>query len=188
LSPFFTVTVGDESNGCLGLYALDVYTSADAESKLWTDADGYLFYENGDLCYLIGYTGNETDLTLPATCNGKNYSIYEYAFYKYREGRLTSVIIPEGVTGIGSYAFNTSTELTSLTLPSGLMSVGVGVVSGCSSLQTIYFSGTEGDWILGIPGTVIHDVEGVAVYFYSETQPTETGDYWHYVDGVPTVW
>lgn len=26
------------------------------------------------------------------------------------------------------------------------------------------------------------------VYYYSETQPTVPGDYWHYVDGVPVVW
>jgi hypothetical protein len=25
-------------------------------------------------------------------------------------------------------------------------------------------------------------------YFYSETQPIESGNYWHYVDGVPTPW
>ncbi len=25
-------------------------------------------------------------------------------------------------------------------------------------------------------------------YYYSETTPTEAGNYWHYVDGVPTPW
>ncbi len=25
-------------------------------------------------------------------------------------------------------------------------------------------------------------------YFYSETKPTNTGNYWHYVDGVATKW
>lgn len=25
-------------------------------------------------------------------------------------------------------------------------------------------------------------------YFYSETEPTDDGNYWRYVDGVPTVW
>jgi len=26
------------------------------------------------------------------------------------------------------------------------------------------------------------------VYWYRETQPTEEGNYWHYVDGVATKW
>ena len=26
------------------------------------------------------------------------------------------------------------------------------------------------------------------VYFYSEEKPTEPGNYWRYVDGVPTPW
>ena len=25
-------------------------------------------------------------------------------------------------------------------------------------------------------------------YFYSETAPTEEGNFWHYVDGKPTPW
>ena len=25
-------------------------------------------------------------------------------------------------------------------------------------------------------------------YYYSETKPTNTGKYWHYVDGEPTPW
>jgi hypothetical protein len=26
------------------------------------------------------------------------------------------------------------------------------------------------------------------LYYYSETTPAESGNYWHYVDGVPTPW
>ena len=49
--------------------------------QLKTDADGYLFYENGDEAYLIGYTGAQTNLTLPEkSSSGKAYDIYRYAF------------------------------------------------------------------------------------------------------------
>ena len=27
-----------------------------------------------------------------------------------------------------------------------------------------------------------------AVYYYTEIKPTESGNYWYYVDGVPTKW
>ena len=26
------------------------------------------------------------------------------------------------------------------------------------------------------------------IYYYSETQPTTEGNYWRYVDGIPTAW
>lgn len=31
-------------------------------------------------------------------------------------------------------------------------------------------------------------VKKCVIYYYSETEPTELNKYWHYVDGVPTVW
>ena len=30
--------------------------------------------------------------------------------------------------------------------------------------------------------------ENVTIYYYSDEKPTETGNYWHYVDDVPTIW
>ena len=26
------------------------------------------------------------------------------------------------------------------------------------------------------------------ICYYSDSQPTDNGNYWHYVDGVPTMW
>lgn len=31
-------------------------------------------------------------------------------------------------------------------------------------------------------------LENPGIYYYSETEPSEDDQYWHYVDGVPTVW
>ena len=32
------------------------------------------------------------------------------------------------------------------------------------------------------------EIKNATIYFYSETAPTEPGNYWRYVDGVPTPW
>ena len=32
------------------------------------------------------------------------------------------------------------------------------------------------------------DIEATTIYYYSETQPTTSGNYWRYVNGVPTAW
>ena len=117
-----TIEKGADTNGGVGLYALDVYTSKSEISKLWEDDNGYIFYENGDVCYLIGYMGNAVELTLPDNCNGKKYAINHYAFYDYES--LTSVTIPKGVTSIGNYAFFECDKITNLTIADGVTIIG----------------------------------------------------------------
>ena len=34
----------------------------------------------------------------------------------------------------------------------------------------------------------IYAVVNATKYYYSENQPTTSRTYWHYVDGVPTLW
>ena len=91
---------------------MNVYTPTSGESKLHTTTDGFVFYEDGNKCYLVGYIGNKTDITLPESYNGKNYEIYEHAFSDCDS--LTSVVIGEGVTSIGYAAFYNCTSLTSI--------------------------------------------------------------------------
>ena len=64
------ITAGGEENGYIEKYALDVYTSLGVPSKQCITSDGYIFYEKGDIRYLLGYTGDKTELNLPENCNG----------------------------------------------------------------------------------------------------------------------
>ena len=115
------ITKGSDAYGRVGYYALNVYTPTSGESKLHTTTDGFVFYEDGNKCYLVGYIGNKTDITLPESYNGKNYEIYNYAFCFCDS--LTSVSIGDGVTSIGEGAF-----------------------ARCSSLTSIKYRGTEAQW------------------------------------------
>ena len=126
---------GSQDYGWVGCFALDIYKSIDEQSKLHTTSDGFVFYENGNTCYLVGYTGTQTDIILPTSYNGKNYEIYKYAYFKCNA--WTSVTIDGGVTSIGDYAFDRCSSLTSINIPDSVTSIGDHAFNECSSLTSI---------------------------------------------------
>ena len=62
-------------------------------------------------------------------------SIGKYAFF-WCSG-LTSITIPNSVTSIGEHAFANCSGLTSITIPNSVTSIGDGAFSGCSGLTSI---------------------------------------------------
>ena len=62
-------------------------------------------------------------------------SIGNYAFSKC--ANLTSVIIPNGVTSLGDNAFNECTGLTSIDIPASVTSIGVSAFYQCTGLTSI---------------------------------------------------
>ena len=101
---------------------------------------------------------------------------------------LTSITIPDRVTSIGGWAFSGCNRLTSITIPKGVKSISFLAFRGCSSLTNVFYKGTMKDFDNIM---ILFDneyFESATKYFYSEEAPTEEGNYWHYVDGVETIW
>ncbi len=57
------------------------------------------------------------------------------------ESTITKVIVPEGITKIGAYAFANLTGLEEIVLPSTMEAIEYGAFYGCTSLKKITFSG-----------------------------------------------
>ena len=57
-------------------------------------------------------------------------------WYDYRDS-IRSVVVEEGVTALGSYAFWQHTALSSVSLPEGLTELGYHVFDGCSALTSV---------------------------------------------------
>lgn len=95
------------------------------------------YTDNGDgTCTLNSYTGAAVNLEIPATLGGLTVtSIGTQAIY-YRSN-LTSLTIPSGVTSIGTQSISCCSKLTAITLPSSLTSIGDRAFSYCSSLTDI---------------------------------------------------
>ena len=61
-----------------------------------------------------------------------------YAHHLYLNGEeVTNLVIPEGVTSIGDYAFDYCTTLNSVTIPEGVTSIGSSAFRGCESLKNV---------------------------------------------------
>ena len=52
---------------------------------------------------------------------------------------IKNVVVSEGITSLGNYAFRNYTKLTSVTLPDSLVTLGVSAFEGCSALKTVTF-------------------------------------------------
>lgn len=62
---------------------------------------------------------------------------------------LTTVVLDEGVTQIGSFSFGGCTALESVTFPKSLKKIGGSAFSGCSSLKSVTFLGDKPELLEG---------------------------------------
>ena len=60
---------------------------------------------------------------------------------------ITSIVIGDGVTGIGNNAFQYCSSLTGAAIPGSVTAIGSSVFYGCDALTDIYYGGYGMDWL-----------------------------------------
>lgn len=105
-----------------------------------SNSNGWLYIEHSSTVTITGYTGKESNITLPASINGKKViAIMDNAFY----GCLTikNVVIPEGIVWYGENTFFECKNLETAQLPSSLEGGFYGFISplfnGCDKLKQV---------------------------------------------------
>ena len=85
----------------------------------------------------------------------------------YNCNGLTSVTIGSGVTSIGDRAFYDCTWLTSVTIGGGVTSIGDYAFSGCTWLTNIYYTGDVAGWcgISGVDNLLGYGLRKKTLYF-----------------------
>jgi len=112
-------------------FSLDGWYTEDG--KLLTEADSVTknisvyanAYNSGmtfDGSAVTGYTGELDSVTIPTRFGGN--SITEIGEGAFRNSKITSVTIPEGITSINDSAFYGCKALTSLKLPKSILTIG----------------------------------------------------------------
>ena len=170
--------------GCPGLKELRITPDMMIYYESLLDATGLqkVIIEEG-VTFIPFFTGcsSLTEINLPSTITRIGMDGSDGNEPHFNGTQITFVEIPEGVTYLGWYVFQGS-DIESIILPSTLTETSTDTFD-TDALKYVYFRGTE-DQLLDEVRETIH----APIYFYSETEPTEEGNFWHYVDGKPVIW
>ena len=127
-------------------------------------------------CRLLEYVKlGEGITTIPFMC------FYECA-------SLKTINVPKGVTTIEENAFEGCVSMKTIVLPATLTSIQDSAFYQCKSIVSVFFEGTEEQFDKIDIADSNDPILDANIYFYSETQPSESGSFWHYENGSPVIW
>ena len=122
--------VSDIGSGAFGFCYNLAQITVDADNAFYCDVDGILYTK--DMTTLVCYPANKPgdSFTVPSSVTTLAYRAFMYA-------DLSEIILPEGLKTIGGSAFESCTNLQSITIPAGVVQMDTGCVAGCFNLTEI---------------------------------------------------
>ncbi len=143
------ITAGAYSSkdGYMGTYAKSVYKTA-YTSKIKTDGNGFITYQDGEDVRLIGYVGTQTVLTLPSGIT----KIEQGAFAGCE--KVTEIVLSDTVKTIGVMVFMGCEELKSVTIGVNVKEIGNYIFYGLSNIEEVIFKAKSGWTITDNDGAI----------------------------------
>ena len=112
--------------GCTALTAFEV----DLSNTCYAAVDGFLYSNDKRTLVCVPAGCRAIDITLPNTVE----TIHKYAFYG---ASVSTVVMPDSITTVGTGAFFACESLTDVTMPNGVSSIEDETFFGCCSLTSI---------------------------------------------------
>ncbi|WP_230670147.1 PKD domain-containing protein [Methanosarcina barkeri] len=189
-----------------GTYSATLYVNNPwgSDSKLRTNyitvteahADGWAYTSDGTSVTVTGYSGPDSDVTIPGEIDGLPVTTIGASACKALTS-LTSVTIPDSVTTIDASAFYGCTNLISVTMPDSVTTIGSSAFYGCTGLASVTipnsvttigssaFYGCTGLISVTIPNSVttigssaFYGCTNLTVMMFNGNAPTTVGSNW----------
>ena len=103
-----------------------------------TDAGMLRFSVAHDHAELVGYEGNDYNITIPELINGQPVTVIGHDVFS-DVNSLREIIIPDSITVISERAFYGCNNLRKLSLPKSLLEIGAEAFCGCEKIESVSF-------------------------------------------------
>ena len=136
---------------------------------------------DGTYAEVIGYEGADTTVVIAEEYQGKPVTvIYDKAFYN--NNKITSVVLPDNLITIGSYAFALCDSLTSVVIGKSVTGIGEFAFSYCDSLTSVII----GDSVTYIGRYAFYDCNSLQFNVYDNANylPSKDNPYFALIEGV----
>ena len=153
-----------------------------AQQASASSANGYSIASGSCGDTLTWSLSEEGQLTIMGTGAMDDYASANRTPWHSNREDIRSVVVEEGVTAVGRYAFRSCANLVRVSIPQSVASIRNYAFNGCEQLTEVYYFGSQEQWALvSIAGTNI-SLNNATVTFLGRDEPS-----WELVDGVLTI-